>query len=85
MGLVDRLVPAGKLRAAAHEMALEIASAGPLAVMSVRETMRMGLPEKVRAATARELQEQNKLQGTEDMKEGIKATAERRPAKFVGR
>ncbi|MFZ5931989.1 MAG: enoyl-CoA hydratase/isomerase family protein [Pseudomonadota bacterium] len=85
MGLVDRLVPADKLRAAAHEMALEIASAGPLAVMAVRETMRMGLPEKVRAATARELQEQNKLQGTEDMKEGIKATAERRPAKFVGR
>ncbi|MEQ1887960.1 MAG: enoyl-CoA hydratase/isomerase family protein [Alphaproteobacteria bacterium] len=85
MGLVDRLVPADKLRAAAHEMALEIASAGPLAVMAVRETMRMGLPEKIRAATARELQEQNKLQGTEDMKEGIKATAERRPAKFMGR
>lgn len=85
MGMIDRLVPAPQMRAAAREMALEIASAAPLAVMSVRETVRMGLADKVRAATARELQEQNKLQGTEDMKEGIRATAERRPAKFTGR
>lgn len=85
MGMVDRLVPAPQLRAAAREMAFEIASSAPLAVMAVRETLRMGLADKVRAATARELQEQNKLQGTEDMKEGIKATAERRPANFQGR
>jgi len=85
MGMIDRLVPAPQVRAAAREMALELASAAPLAVMAVRETVRMGLAERVRAATARELLEQNKLQGTEDMKEGIKATAERRPAKFVGR
>jgi len=85
MGMIDRLVPAPQVRAAAREMALELASAAPLGVMAVRETVRMGLAERVRAATARELQEQNKLQGTEDMKEGIRATAERRPAKFVGR
>ncbi len=85
MGMIDRLVPAPQVRAAAREMALELASAAPLGVMAVRETVRMGLADKVRAATARELKEQNKLQGTEDMKEGIKATAERRPAKFVGR
>lgn len=85
MGMVDRLVPAPQVRAAAREMALELASAAPLGVMAVRETVRMGLADRVRAATTRELQEQNKLQGTEDMKEGIRATAERRPAKFVGR
>jgi enoyl-CoA hydratase/carnithine racemase len=85
MGMIDRLVPAPQVRAAAREMALELASAAPLGVMAVRESVRMGLADRVRAATARELQEQNKLQGTEDMKEGIKATAERRPAKFVGR
>ncbi len=85
MGMIDRLVPAPQVRAAAREMALELASAAPLGVMAVRETVRMGLADRVRAATARELQEQNKLQGTEDMKEGIRATAERRPAKFVGR
>ncbi|HAK61752.1 MAG TPA: enoyl-CoA hydratase [Alphaproteobacteria bacterium] len=85
MGLVDRLAPSSQLRETAREMALEIASASPLGVMATRESVRMGLADKVRAATARELQEQNKLQGTEDMKEGIRATAERRPAKFVGR
>ncbi|MDP1670517.1 MAG: enoyl-CoA hydratase-related protein, partial [Alphaproteobacteria bacterium] len=77
--------PAAQVRHAAREMALELASAAPLGVMAVRETVRIGLADRVRAATARELQEQNKLQGTEDMKEGIRATAERRPAKFVGR
>ncbi len=85
MGMIDRLVPAAQVRHAAREIALELASAAPLGVMAVRETVRMGLADRVRAATARELQEQNKLQGTEDMKEGIRATAERRPAKFVGR
>ena len=85
MGLIDRLVPASQLRETAREMALELASAAPLGVMATRESVRMGLADKVRAATAREHQEQNKLQGTEDMKEGIRATAERRPAKFVGR
>ena len=85
IGLLDRLVPTPQLRAAAQEMAKEIAASAPLAVMAVRETVRMGLADRVRAATARELQEQNKLQKTEDMKEGIKATAERRPANFQGR
>ncbi|HAM48195.1 MAG TPA: enoyl-CoA hydratase, partial [Alphaproteobacteria bacterium] len=60
-------------------------ASAPLAVVSVRETLRMGLADRVRAATDRELQEQNWLMRTEDAKEGIKATAERRPANFAGK
>jgi hypothetical protein len=47
--------------------------------------MRAGLADRVLAATNHELVEQNRLRGTEDFKEGIKATAERRIANFKGR
>ncbi len=53
IGLADKLVPADQLRAAAYEMAAEIAASAPLAVRSIRETMRGHLAAEVRAATER--------------------------------
>jgi hypothetical protein len=47
--------------------------------------MRAGLAERVLAATNHELVEQTKLRATEDFKEGVKATGERRAAIFRGR
>jgi len=47
--------------------------------------MRAGLADRVLAATNHELVEQNKLRVTEDFKEGVKATGERRVANFKGR
>ena len=84
MGLIDQLVPADQLRAAAHQLAAEIAENAPLAVMSVRATMRQGLAEAVSAATEHELKEQQLLRATNDAYEGIKAVAERRPGQFTG-
>jgi enoyl-CoA hydratase/carnithine racemase len=84
MGLVDRLVEADELRDAASELATEIAANAPLAVMSVRATMRQGLADAISAATAHELQEQQWLRATHDSYEGIKAVAERRPGNFTG-
>jgi enoyl-CoA hydratase/carnithine racemase len=85
IGLVDRLVEDGEVRDAATELAAEIASAAPLAVRSIRETMRAGLAEAVAAATAREDAEQSRLRSTADWAEGVRASAERREPRFEGR
>lgn len=84
MGMLDVLVPADQLRAAAFELAHEIAGAGPLGVMETRATLRMGLSDKVKAATDREKIMQDRLRETEDFQEGIAASSERRKPDFKG-
>jgi 2-(1,2-epoxy-1,2-dihydrophenyl)acetyl-CoA isomerase len=84
IGLCDRLVPADRLRPEAIALAAEIACSAPLAIRSIRRTMRGELPERVRAATAHELDEQGKLFGTADFAEGVAASGERREPRFTG-
>ena len=84
IGLADRLVEPETLRDAARELAAEIAENAPLAVMSVRATMRQGLAARIAAATEHELKEQQWLRATNDSVEGIRSVAERRPGKFNG-
>ena len=84
IGLCDALVPIEELRDKAREMAAEIAASAPLAVRSIRRTMRRGLAERVRLATDHELVEQDWLRETNDFREGVRATAERRTPEFTG-
>lgn len=84
MGLVDRLVPQDQVRSAALELAHEIALSAPIAVQSVRQTMRQGLVEQIRLAVARESLEQNAQFKTADFREGVAAYAARRPPQFKG-
>lgn len=85
IGLCDRLVPADRLRDEARALAAEIAGSAPLAVRSIRETMRGDLVARIRAATDRERAEQERLYQTDDFHEGVRATAERREPRFTGR
>ncbi|MDQ2801749.1 MAG: enoyl-CoA hydratase/isomerase family protein [Pseudomonadota bacterium] len=85
MGLVDQLVPESELRGAAQALALEIAQSAPLAIVSMRETLRRGLAQAVQVATEREYQEQNWLRQTEDFLEGVRAMTERRLPDFKQR
>ncbi len=84
IGLCDRLAPHERLREDAIALAGDIAASAPLAIRSIRQTMRGDLAERSRQATAHELEEQGKLFGTADFAEGVAATAERRPAAFSG-
>jgi enoyl-CoA hydratase/carnithine racemase len=84
-GLANELVPQDQVRVAAMKLAGEIAECSPLGLVSTRATMRKGLADRVLAATNHELVEQNRLRLTEDFKEGVKATSERRVANFRGR
>ena len=85
MGLADVLVPQDEVRAAALALAAEIAENSPLGLIATRATMRGNLADRVREATDRELAEQTRLRKTDDFKEGVKATAERRLPIFTGR
>ena len=83
--LCDRLVEEGALRAASHALAVELACSAPLAVRSIRATLRSGLLERVEAALELEASEQERLRGTEDFREGVVASLERRMPRFDGR
>jgi len=85
IGLVDRLVPLAEVRAAAGELALEIARSAPLAVRSIRATLRSGRVEAFAAALEREAAQQLLLFETEDYAEGVRAMGERRLPRFHGR
>jgi enoyl-CoA hydratase/carnithine racemase len=84
IGLCDRIAPLDELRRAATEFAREIALSAPLAVRSIRETLRGDLAERIRAATDREKAEQERLQKTSDFREGVRAMGERRTPDFTG-
>lgn len=84
IGLADKLVPLDQLRDAAHELAAEIAGSAPLAVGSIRQTMRGDMAAKYKAATDREKEQQDWLRLTDDWKEGVSAMSERRTPDFKG-
>ena len=83
MGLADVLTDKENLRSEAIKLAQEIAENAPLAVASVRATMRAGLADAVKIQTDHEFVEQHRLQQTADHREGVKAVAERRPGNFI--
>lgn len=85
IGLCDRLVPEADLRSSAVDLASEIALSAPLAVRSIRATMRGRLVADARAAMERERAEQERLVATSDFVEGVAAVRQRRPAAFAGR
>ena len=84
IGLCDELVNVDALMPSSLRRADAIASSGPLAVRSIRATLRQGRVEAVERALAHECTEQERLRTTADFAEGIAATAERRPPRFTG-
>ena len=85
LGLVDRLAEDANIRQEALAYAHEIASSAPLAVRSMKATLRAGLRDEVATVLERELAEQVVLWGTEDCVAGIEANLARVQPQFNAR
>jgi enoyl-CoA hydratase/carnithine racemase len=85
IGLADRLVAHGDIRDQAIDLAQEIAARAPLAVKSMRRTLRQDLITQLDKVLEHELDEQAQLWRTEDCAIGIQSARERQVPTFVGR
>ena len=85
IGLVDRVVPAAELMAAARALAAELASKPALAVRAILEAVTRGLEMPLGEALAHEAALFGLAAATEDMREGTRAFLEKRPPVFQGR
>ncbi|MCY9783124.1 enoyl-CoA hydratase/isomerase family protein [Nocardiopsis sp. EMB25] len=85
IGLADHLVEDGQVREGALEWARRIAARAPLAVRSMKATMRADLLAALPAALDREIVEQTRLMDTKDHEAGISASLARGTPVFTGR
>jgi enoyl-CoA hydratase len=85
IGLVNRVVPAGQALSASLDMARKIRANGPTACRYALEAIRRGLDMPLAEGQVLEATLFGLCAATEDMKEGMNAFLEKRPAKFTGR
>jgi len=84
-GVVNRLCPPEKVVPEALEAAERIASLAPIAVRQAKRAMRAGLHKDLASAMELEIEAYNRLVGTEDRREGLRAFNEKRKPNFKGR
>ena len=82
IGLADKFCSKEKITEAAEQLAMEIASSAPMAVESIRSTLRGNLADQIEQIVDWELSEQVRLQKTEDFKAGIAASLSRETPQF---
>jgi enoyl-CoA hydratase len=85
IGLVNRVVPAAELTAAAEGMLRQMLGNAPLALAACIEAVDRGLDMPLEEAMVLEATHFGFLAATEDMGEGTRAFLEKRPAQFAGR
>lgn len=84
IGLVNRVVAAGRAREAADALANEIAARGPLAVREAKRLIDGGLAPGLEAGLAAELAASERIFGTDDLLEGTRAFFEKREPRYRG-
>ena len=84
IGLVNRVVPAGQALSAAREIAGKILANGPLAVAYTMEAIHHGLDLPLEDGLLLEATLFGLCASSADMKEGMAAFLEKRPARFQG-
>lgn len=84
LGLATRVVPRGDVRAAADELARELAAAAPLALSAMKANLNDALEVGFQDALAREARRQAALYFTSDVAEAARAFVEKRTPRFTG-
>ena len=82
IGLADKITAKENLINEAENFASQIASSAPMAVESIRSTVKGDLAEQVEKIVDWELSEQMRLQKTDDFKAGIEASLTREIPQF---
>ena len=85
IGLVNKVVPATDLLTESEKVMRGILAMGPLAVRLAMEAVDQGLEMSLDEGLLLEANHFGLLAATDDMKEGLTAFLEKRPAKFHGR
>jgi enoyl-CoA hydratase len=84
-GFALRSVPADALLDDALGLASQLAARAPVALRLAREAIAQGLDRPLHEGLAIEARLFGRAAGTEDMREGVRAFLEKRPATFTGR
>ena len=85
IGLVNQVVPEGRLLKEAVGLAKKIASRPPIAVKLILKAIREGMAKDLSAGLELEANLFGDISQTQDMKEGVQAFVEKRQPKFQGR
>jgi enoyl-CoA hydratase len=84
-GLVNKLCDPGTVVREALQCAERIAALAPIAVRQAKRAIHLGLDRDLVSAMRLEVEAYNRLVGTEDRREGLRAFNEKRRPKFEGR
>ncbi len=84
-GVLNRVVDADQLAGAALETAKTIAANAPMSVRQAKKSIHLGLQADLRTGLRLEVEAYNRLVGTEDRLEGIRAFNEKRKPQFRNR
>ena len=85
LGIANKVVPADTLREATVAWAEELSMRAPLSLAATKKVMRHAMDNDWFSCFTMEADEQEKLRGSEDAKEGVAAFFEKRQANFTGK